>query len=151
MIDTAPVVQMFQTGIREELPELAASAGTATPDGFGNFTVLDAPCPSSPDRCRLGVLYRGDCFEIAFSVAEARGPAEQQILIASDLAGTVAATVDFLRGIVAGRILVDVLRHRLLWFRPYYLVFFREASHRPPGRAVQSIRWTSNGEAQNVG
>jgi hypothetical protein len=73
MSDIAPVVQMFQAWIREELPELAPPTGTATPDGFGNFTLLDIPCRWSSSR--LGVLYRGDCFEISFSVAEARGPA----------------------------------------------------------------------------
>jgi len=147
MSDVAPVVQIFQSRMRDELPELAASAGTATPDGFGNFTLLNIPCPSGPSR--LGVLYRGDCFEITFSVAEARGPAEQQVVIADDLAGAVTATIDFLRGIVTGRILVDVFRYRVLWFQPYHLAFFREPSRRPRGRIVRTLSW--NGKDNHVG
>ena len=147
MSDVAPVVQIFQSRMRDELPEFAASSGTVTPDGFGNLTLLDVPCPSSSSR--LGVLYRGYCFEISFSVTEARGPAEQQVIITGDLAGSVAATIDFLRGIVTGRILIDVLRYRLLWFRPYYLAFFREGSRRRRGRIVRTLSW--NGKEDHVG
>jgi hypothetical protein len=150
MSDIAPVIEMFQARIREELPELATSAGTATPDGFGNFTLLDVPCPSSPKRCRLGVLYRGDCFEIAFSVVEARGPAEHQVIITSDSAGAVTATIDFLRGVLSDRMLVDIFRYRILWFQPYHLAFFREASRHPRGRIVETLRWTANGKVKDV-
>jgi hypothetical protein len=147
MSDIAPVVQMFQSRIREKLPELADSTGAATPDGFGNFTLLDIPSPSSSSR--VGVLYLGDCFEISFSVAEARGPAERQVIITDDLAGAVAAVVDFLRDIVTGRILVDVFRYRLLWFQPYHLAFFRESSRRPRRRIVRTLSW--NGKDDHVG
>lgn len=139
MSEIAPALQMFQTLIRQELPELATASADAKPDGYGHYTLLDIPCPSSSSR--LCVLYRGDCFEISFSVAEARGPAEQQIIITDDLAGATAATIDFLRGIVTGRILVDVLGYRLLWFQPYCLAFFRDSSRRPRGRIVRTISW----------
>jgi hypothetical protein len=147
MSDVAPVVRMFQTRIREELPEFAAVTDTATPDGFGNFKLLDIPCPSNPSR--LGVLYCGDCFEISFSVAETRGPAEKQIIITSDLSSAVTATIDFLQGIITGHILVDVIRYRLFWFQPYYLAFFREASRRPKGHIIQTLRW--NDKNKGVG
>lgn len=140
MSDVATVAQMFQTRMREVLPDFAASAGTAMPDGFGNFTLLDVLCASNSSR--LGVLYRGDCFEISISVADARGPAEQQVIIGDDLARAVAATVDFLRDIVAGRVLVDIVRYRLLWFQPYCLAFFRETSRRPRGRVVRTLSWS---------
>jgi hypothetical protein len=144
MTDIGPVVQMFQTRLREQLPDLASSSGTARPDGFGNFTLLDVPCQSSSSR--LGVLYRGDCFEISFSVADTRGPAEQQVMIGDDLARAVASSVDFVRDIVSGRVLVDVLRYRLLWFQPYHLAFFRESSRRPRGRIVRTLSWNGKDE-----
>lgn len=126
----------------EALPSLAVSLGAAIPDGFGNFWLMDIPSPSNAGR--LGVLYRTDCIEVSFSVAETRGPAEQQILINDDddVAIAVADTVDFLRDIVADRVVVDVLRCRLLWFRPYYLPFFREALRHPRGCIVRTIRWS---------
>jgi hypothetical protein len=138
---------MFLARIREELPELAASASTAAPDGFGNFMLLDIPCSASSSR--LAVLYRGDCFEISFSIADTRGPAEHQVIISNDLAAATAATIDFLRGIITGRILVDVFRYRLLWFQPYYLAFFRESPRRPRGRIVRTISWS--GKDDHVG
>ncbi len=58
---------------RYELPQLAAWAGKAEPDGFGDYTVLEAPWASNQDRCRLAVEYRGDCFEIAVHIKETRG------------------------------------------------------------------------------
>jgi len=144
MIDLAPVVRMFQARLREELPELALSSGLPASDGSGNFTLLDIPCPSGP--CRLGVLCRGDCFEISFSVPGTRGPAEQQVIIAGDMDGSVTDTIDFIRGIMEGRILVDVLRYRLPWFQPYYLAFFRESSRRPERRRVRTLSWNMKDE-----
>ena len=147
MSDVAPVVQMFQTRMREALPDLAASTGAAIPDGFGNFTLLDVPCPSSSSR--LAVLYREYCFEISFSVADTRGPAERQVYISDDLARAVAATVDFLRDVVGSRVLVDVLQYRWLWFDPYYQVSFRESSHRPRGPILRTLSWS--GKDNRVG
>lgn len=142
MSDTAPAIEMFQTRLRQEFPQFATSITAAIPDDLGNFTLLDIPCPSNPDRCRLGVLYRGECFEIWFSVAETRGPAERQILIGRDLANSVSEAIGFLRSIVAGGILVDIFRYRWLWFQPYYLAFFREASRHPKCRIIQTLSWT---------
>src|SRR5438093_8875821 len=116
MSDTAQIVQAFESRVREQLPELTTALCGGAPDGYGNHVVLDSPWPRNPGRCRLGAFYSpGDCFEVSFSVAEARGPAERQILVGSDSAGAVTATVDFLRDILSDRILVDVFRHRLLW------------------------------------
>jgi hypothetical protein len=147
MRDAATAVQMFQSRIKEELPEFRNMVVNVTPDGFGNFTVLDVPVPFSPSRCRLAVLYREDCFEVSFSVAEARGPAERQIIISGDLAGAVAATTEFLGAIVDGHVVVDLLRCRSLSLQPYYLAFFRDVSERPKGRVVETVRWKANGKA----
>lgn len=151
MSDTTQVVQAFANRVREELPELTAALRGGNPDGYGNHVVLDLPWPHDPSRCRLGAFYSpDDCFEVSFSVAEARGPAERQMLVSGDSSGAVSATVDFLRDILTGRILVDVFRYRFLWFQPYYLAFFREASRRPRGRVVETLRWTANGKVDDV-
>jgi hypothetical protein len=139
--DITPAIEMFQTRLRQKLPELATSVSEAIPDGLGNLTLLDVQCPLNPDRCRLGVLFCGECFEIWFSVAETRGPAERQILITSDLASSVAGTISFLHDIISGRILLDIFRYRWLWFKPYYLVFFRDSSARPARGVVQTLSW----------
>jgi hypothetical protein len=146
-----PAIQMFQTRIREELPEFGPSIGDPIPDAYGNHCLLDVPCPSSPGRCRLEVLFRGDCFQIAFSVAATGGAAEQVIIVDEDLSGSVAATIDFLRDIVTGRIVVDVLRYRFLWFRPYYRAFFRETSRRPPCCTVETLAWAAAPKIQDMG
>jgi hypothetical protein len=147
MNDNIPAIEMFQTRVRQELPELAASVGDPVPDGYGNFILLDVPCPSNPDRCRLGVLFCGECFEISFSVVETRGPAECQIHLGSDLASSVSETIRYLHGILTGGILVDVFRYRWFWFQPYYLAFFREASCRPRGNIVQTLSWKDCGKS----
>ncbi|MEO5916459.1 MAG: hypothetical protein ABIS50_19640 [Luteolibacter sp.] len=151
MSDSSQVVQAFESLVREKLPELTTGLRGGTPDGYGNHVVLDVPWPANPSRISLGAFYSpDDCFEISFSVSEARGPAERQILIGSDLSGAISATVDFLRDILSGRILVDVVRHRFLWFRPYHLAFFREASRRASGRIVETLCWTANGKDEDV-
>ena len=87
--------------------------------------MLDLPWPAAPKRCALVALYSpGDCFDVSFTVAETRGPAERLILIDCNLSGVLSATVDFIRDILCGRIVVDVLRYRFLWFQPYHLAFF---------------------------
>jgi hypothetical protein len=151
MNDTMCVIQTFETHVRKRLPELAAALRGA-PDVYGNFVILDSRWTLNSNRCHLGVLYRpGDCFEISFSVAEARGPAERQILLGSDLPGAISAAADFLRDIVSGRVLVDVLRYRFLWFRPYYLAFFREASQRPRRHVVETLCWTAKEGGEDMG
>jgi hypothetical protein len=140
MTSVSLILETFQSRIRQELPQLMTWPGKAEPDGFGNYIVLDAPWPSKPDRCRLEVLFRGDCFQVAFYVAETRGPAEQ-VIISDDPDAVVSATIEFRDSLVAGRILVDVSRSRFLWFAPYYLVSFRQESQRPGRRVVETISW----------
>jgi len=136
------IVNRFQEAVRTVLPELADSVDRVVGDHSGNCRALTAPWPSNPNRCGLEVTYRGDCFEIAFFVAEARGPAEQQI-IAEDPAGLVNATIDFLRRVVRGEQVVDVLEYHRLSGEPYYLAFFRAVSEPPPARSVDLIQWPS--------
>jgi hypothetical protein len=152
MSETTQVVQAFEARVREQLPELVAGLRGGAPDGYGNYVVLDFPWPANPKRCALGAFYSpGDYFEVSFSVAEARGPAERQILVVGDLSGSISATVNFLRDVLSGRILVDVLRYRFLWFHPYHLAFFREASRSPRGRIVETLRWAAYGKDEDVG
>jgi len=140
MRNAPAVVAMFQQAVRDQLPELATGLGEVREDSFGNYTVLQAPWPANGNRCGLEVTYRGDCFEVAFFVAEARGPAEQQI-IAGDSGTVVKATIDFLEQVVRGGIVVDVLQYYRLSSEPYYLAFFREFSRAPGARTVDTIRW----------
>ena len=147
----ASIIELFQSRVRKEFPEFAASLVTEEPDGFGNFMLLDVPWPPNPKRCSLSVLYRGDCFEVAFSVAETRGPAECNISLYFAISpSAVEWTIDFLREIVSSRIFVDVFRYRFFWFQPFYLAFFREATKAPRRRVVETLCWSGSRKAGDV-
>jgi len=57
------------------------------------------------------------------------------------LLDVVEASVDYLRDIVAGLTVVDVVRYRYSWFCPYYLAFFRQASRAALKHTVETINW----------
>ena len=142
MSGVAQVLRTFESQVRERLPELAGGLCGGVPDGYGNYVVLDLPWPVNPTRCRLGVFYSpGDCIEVSFAISETRGPAERQVLARSDFAQMVSATVDFLGDFVSGRTVVDVIRCRWLWFRPYHLASFRDVSRRAGRGVIETLRW----------
>jgi hypothetical protein len=136
------IIKLFEDTIVRKLPQFWVSVINPAPSELGAYEeIFIAPWPVDPNRCRLSVFYRVDCFEISFWVNETRGPAEAQILINGDLSGAVEATVDYLREIVLGHILVDVVQYRSFLFRRYYLAFFRAASRRASKRTVETLNW----------
>ena len=146
MSEITLVIQLFENSIRRKLPQLSGFVRkpAPTPSQLGSSVeILSALCPTNPGRCSLSVIYRGDCLEISFWITGTRGPAERQFIINGDLLGAVEATVDYLREIVLGHILVDVVQYRVFWFRPYYLASFRQASRRPSRRTVETLSWAN--------
>ena len=142
MRDIPAVIKVFRKAICRELPKFAKFVVAAEPDEFSDHVILNVPWPRDPGRSLLIVMYRGDCFEVSFSVAGTRGPAERQIIIDKDLAVAVTVTVGFLSEIVSGQVLVDVVQYRILWFQPYRQAFFRQASaSRPSRKVVETLRW----------
>jgi hypothetical protein len=145
MSGVTDVLRMFETQVRERVSQLAGGLCGATPDGHGNYLMLDLPWPANPARCRLGAFYSPrDCLEVSFAISETRGPAERQIHAGNDAANMVSQTVDFLRDIVSGRVVVDVTRYRWLWFQPYHLAFFRDSSSSAGRNVVETLRWSDS-------
>jgi hypothetical protein len=112
----AAILAEFAERMKAELPEYASHLAPL-PD-----TLQPSPChevigiPWLPDpvRCRLAAYFRGDCIEMSFSVAGARGPAEMQIVgdPPGDSRAMVEGAISFLRDFLSERVVVVVERYR---------------------------------------
>ena len=146
MIADMTLLEDFGERVRAELPDYAAYLApvpASLPDR-PDHEAIGIPWPSDPARCRLSAFFRGDCFELSFSVVGTRGPAEMQIIgdPSGDPRTMVQGTVLFLQDFFAEHVVVVVERYRSLFFAPVYLPHFRRLSDRPVGRRVcEVISW----------
>ena len=102
--------------------------------------LMSIPYPLNPLRCRLSACFRSDCFEISFSVAGTRGPAETQIVGRPNGPRTIVEdAILFLDDFFSERIVVVIERYPSLWSRNCHLPFFRMLSERSNGRRVCEV------------
>ena len=148
MVEDKRLLEDFAEQVRAKFPEYSSHLAPIPIELSKSpyHEAIGISWPSDAERCRLSAYFRGDCFEVSFSVAGTRGPAEAQIYGESDddPHTMVKNTVLFLEDFFSEQIVVAVERCRWLWFPPYYLPFFRSLSERPFGHRVSEVlSWKS--------
>ena len=144
MAGDVAVVQRLAERVRSALPECAPFL-RPVPERFDaddpDHEVLRMPWPIDANHAQLAVYFRGGCFEIAFSVAGTRGPAEMQIVDRQGSEAMIADTVQWLEQLFAERIIVVVEQFRVLWFASYRIPFFQPSTDRIRHRVKEALSW----------
>ena len=129
---TGYYAQRFSEALASERPALAKFLLSPPRGKIGWLEVFEAPRPSHEGQSLL-VVDRHNAIEIAWRGLPTRGPAEfHWIEKRREDKELVRSAVSAVISILEGRTTAMIRRYRFLWFRPWYLAWFRQ-----PGEALE--------------
>ncbi|NJK93483.1 MAG: hypothetical protein HC904_17710 [Blastochloris sp.] len=114
---------------------------TPPSDKIGWHEIFEMSRPGHQGQSLI-VVDRDDTIEIAWRGLPTRGPAEfHWIANKNEDEELVRSAVSALISIIEGRTTAIIRRYRFLWFKPWYLAWFRQPGQNLESNVVKEIYW----------